>query len=148
MARVAGIKLYIPGDYRELDYAAKNRTEESFAWAVTRMGADISQEEVACVAVRNGRPVPDIAESLPAVKRRAIEVLADDERLSFHFDCTGRMSPSAKARVVQDSLHGLTDMDGTIRSSLAVSAELNIPSLQNDASELLENKFIDCDMRY
>ena len=49
-----------------------------------------------------------------------------------------------KARVAQDRLHGVTDVNASIKNGLGVAVELALPSLQTDACMLLARNFRAC----
>ena len=59
--------------------------------------------------------------------------------LSFLAQCTPHMSSFIKARVLQDMLHGMDNANDSLMNGLAVAMELGLPSLQEEASKLMEN---------
>ena len=61
--------------------------------------------------------------------------------MAFLKECASHMSTFLKARVLRVRLHGVTDVDGSVRDGPAVAVELGLPALQNEDADLLENKF-------
>ena len=89
----------------------------------------------------NSHPLPETDETMDTEAKRLMVELGKDKRLDFMKSRTGHISSFLKARVLQDRLHGLTDVNEFVKNGLAVAAELGLPSLQSEAGQLLENKF-------
>ena len=65
--------------------------------------------------------------------------LNSDKRRGFPKSCTEYISFFVKARVFQDTLRGLGDVNASVKNGLAVVAQLGLPSLHAEAFKLLEN---------
>ena len=67
--------------------------------------------------------------------------LGKDKRLDFLKSCAERMSSFLKARVAKDRLHGLTNVNESVKNGSEVAVDLGLPSLQSETVQLLENQF-------
>ena len=67
--------------------------------------------------------------------------LNSEGRLNFLSTCSGHMSSFIKDRVLQDMIHGLSDVGASVKNGLAVAVELGLPALQNEDGRLMGNKF-------
>ena len=51
------------------------------------------------------------------------------------------MSSFIKARVLQDKLNGMHDIDASIKSGISAEVELGTPALQEESGRFLVDKF-------
>ena len=66
-----------------------------------------------------------------------MELLNKDERLSFLSACSARMSSFLKARVLHHTMHGVSDIEASMKNGLAVAVEMGLPAMQGEDGSLL-----------
>ena len=141
VTRVSG-GLCVPPIYSNLDYIEQEEDLRKLAHGPLHEWAEVlPHHEEQAIYIDNLHPQPDGDEKLLTDTKTHMKELSQDRSLGFLKDCTEHMSTFIKARTLQDRMHGIFDTNASIKNGLAVATELGLPSLQNEASKMMENKF-------
>ena len=83
-------------------------------------------------ATATGRPASNPEEWMHIETRRFTEPTNKDHGLGFLNNCARHMPSFLNARLLQDILHGVKDVNDSIMNGLVVAVALGLPRLQED----------------
>lgn len=101
--------------------------------------AILPQEDDPSTVPTHDHPESFAEERLHVENKMFMDDINKNPRIEFLRNCTPHMSSCAKDRILQDVIHGVNDVDGSITNGLAAAMELGLPTLRGESSDPMEN---------